>query len=527
MHFNEFACTFDKVFEFLNYKNINVQCDSSLDFITPGLYYYSKSGSNKSVLPILSKICWCYIHHHQLDINILLNKLPEFNFECHSKLQYSEAWYLNVAPINCNEKEDMPINCNEKEELAFNSKGKDTVTFNSQGKDTITLYSNFLGQIQSFFTTYQKIISSDCDILAKCVDLIKLTPDEIDKTWLSRVLCADFLNTCANNRESHPAYSYIKALIKVNRTISLADSLKFILQVLDQGSIEHVSTAIITKLELATTKILKSSKTNVYSTFNNLHSRISILTALSYLNYLLSDTIIEHYMDKMPTSIFTNFKSFKLPPLAKPQEYTTNTNNTDAYAYVANYEKLFILQYRVLQLIEQYVENEVKYMEMKNNSSIKIYKKSRAVLYETLFASLISSLISAEQLDNDNNDNNGGGGGFGLVKSRHAYFIYTIFAKVFSLQREERANLWVFLINSANDICYGDLRYIPLFINLFHNQINKDPRIMDDNLVRSGLQFFIDTFKPNHEWSKMFTEDISNQTLNATSFRHIYDSYTS
>ena len=86
--------------------------------------------------------------------------------------------------------------------------------------------------------------------------------------------------------------------------------------------------------------------------------------------------------------------------------------------------------------------------------------------------------------------------------------IFQIFNKILNLNYKSlpRNKIWICLINIINDICYTDLRYIELFIELFeyqlshqintHNnkQSNTDKekdRLFKDDLINSGLKFLL------------------------------------
>ncbi|CAK9442347.1 uncharacterized protein LODBEIA_P60900 [Lodderomyces beijingensis] len=433
--------------------------ERNVDLISPLLAM--PMAGRSALLPTISRVCWQYLYNPRLDVNLLVEASSQFKFECRSKLSYLEAWYINNARLDAE----------------------------------TALYLEFLGQLQCFLRRVKEIPSNDY------VSLLELTPDEIDQSWLAQ-LEIEAPAVDDDGQKYHSYFSSLKKRYQEVPSLTVLDSLTFVLEVLDQG-VGTINSATIKKLQHCTIPIQKSAKSEVYSTFNDLNPRLSYLMTFVYLSYLVSSDITDTFQDLVPSSINVHFKSFELPPLAKPKEYTIEDQHS-------RHEKLITLQYRVLEIIDSCVVHEIgeifKLSETSETSPV--LKKSKTTLCETLLASLIFSLICAEHYQD-------------LVFRCHSHLVYEIISQILN-SPDARTHRWVLLINLANDICYGDLRYIKTFINLFHNQINRDPSVMNDELVSSGLQFFIDTFKPKQDYSMMYQQDDADLVISAVQYKHLY-----
>ncbi|KAI5959924.1 uncharacterized protein KGF55_005156 [Candida pseudojiufengensis] len=282
-----------------------------------------------------------------------------------------------------------------------------------------------------------------------------------------------------------------------NSELTLDESLKFILETIDHGKIIYTSKTI-TKLNKCLKTIQNNPKLKVYSEYNKLKSRCSLMTVFNYLNFIISDNIMTCHMDSLPLSIDKKFDFFKLPPVSKPEEFLESSDDYEKH------EQLFQLQSDVLSLISGYINEEASSY---NQITTTVIEKLVIIFHELTLSSLLSSLTCAQ-----------------YYQSSYKNDIYTIIQKLLHITYTlvPTSKLWICLINIANDICYDDLRHIKLFIELFQDQIDRDNSILSNELVRGGLQYFIETFKPNHQWFEDYKQDETNQELNAGNFKFLY-----
>ncbi|KAI5949323.1 hypothetical protein KGF54_005558 [Candida jiufengensis] len=219
----------------------------------------------------------------------------------------------------------------------------------------------------------------------------------------------------------------------------------------------------------------------------------------SYLNFLISDNIMTYFMDSLPSSINKKFDSFKLPPLSNPED-TIEVNGNQKH------EQLFQLQLDILSLINEYLPLE---SNSYNSGSSTISDKLIIIFHEQILMSILSSLLCAQiYLESQKND------------------VYIVIHTLLNSKYNQipQSRLWISLINTANDICFDDLRHIKLFIDLFQDQINRDPNVLNDDLIKGGLQYFIETFQPHHKWFEDYKQDDTFQELDAGNFKFLYSS---
>ena len=88
--------------------------------------------------------------------------------------------------------------------------------------------------------------------------------------------------------------------------------------------------------------------------------------------------------------------------------------------------------------------------------------------------SLISPLLMINRFNQKASTSSSTNNETQLVKHFHSNLIFQIFNKILNLNYKSlpRNKIWICLINIINDICYTDLRYIELFIELFEYQLS-------------------------------------------------------
>jgi len=287
--------------------------------------------------------------------------------------------------------------------------------------------------------------------------------------------------------------------------LTVTESLQFILQVLDQGTTLFNSRSI-TKLLIALEVLKSSPDYQVYSSYNELKTNTSLITVLLYSNYLLSHNVSSFYMDSLPSPILSRFKTFELSPLSKPEEFVTNPS--DLLNESQKPEKMYLLQMHVLELIDHYLDLECQNL---NNEISPMQTK----LFISFFNLLLASLLSTRICCRDYNQ---------IKKSCIEQQITAIFNKALNLQCDavDTSRLWVCLVNYANDICYGDLRFINNFVKLFQDLLYKNRKVLKNELVHSGLQFFVDTFKPDHVWFEVVADAVADCTIESSEYKYLY-----
>ena len=435
---------------------------------------------NDTYIYDLTKNCWNYIETTRLELKPLVEAISTLELTFSSKLSYLEAWCL-------------VMDGDPKLGLVI--------------ENNLDLYKNLLAQIRNYFTIILDMANEAG--LDHC-KLINLSLDKIDRVWLYRAkeLFLEMQHTCddVNNDplQTHIASSTLPLTIDCvpKPEISLSSLFRFILQILDQGNVAPNPKAL-RKLYYSLKCLQNHTKYDIYVEFNGLNSKISFITMLIYLNYLISKIIMDECMEILPKTIQSKFRYFSLPPLSPPEEYTFG----DDQNFLSN-DDLIIVQYHLLQLIKNYISeelNEKHRFQLKTSS--KIVERAQTKLYDTTLASIVSSLIC---IDENNSE---------VVISCQSRLMYCIIDII--LQQGNQA--WIAMLNLANDICYSDLRYIKVFINLFHNLMEKNNLAWENVLVRSGLDFFINTFKPGHDLCKSFIEDDETCLLDGMLYRNVYE----
>ncbi|CCG25069.1 hypothetical protein CORT_0G03920 [Candida orthopsilosis Co 90-125] len=286
---------------------------------------------------------------------------------------------------------------------------------------------------------------------------------------------------------------------------TLTESLQFILQVLDQGT-ALLNSRSITKLSNTFEVINSSSDYEIYSSYNELKTNTSLITVLLYLNYLLSRNVSSYYIDSLPNPISSRFKVFELPPLSKPEEFVTTP--LDLLDESQKPENLYRLQLKVLELIDQYVARECQNL---NIGSGPTQTKLILSFYELLLASILSTRICCKNYSQAKKS---------CIEQQTSAILNTALNLQYNAVNTSR--LWVCLINYANDICYSDLRYINNFVELFESLLHQNGKVLKDDLVSSGLQFFVDTFKPDHAWFEIVVDSVADCTIESSKFKYLY-----
>ena len=286
---------------------------------------------------------------------------------------------------------------------------------------------------------------------------------------------------------------------------NLTESLQFILQVLDQGT-TTLNSRSVKQLVLSFEVIGSSSDYEIYSNYNDSRTNTSILTVFLYLNYLLSHSVSSYYGDPLPHQISSRFKAFQFPPFAKPEEFVTTPS--DLLNESQKLENLYQLQVHTLKLIDHYMEKECGNL---NSGSATVQTKVILSFYELLLASVLSTRMCCKDYIQSK-------------RSRIEQQANAILNKVLNFQYStvNTSRLWVCLVNYANDICYSDLRYINSFIELFENLLRANGKVLKDDLVQGGLQFFVNTFKPDHVWFEAVVDSVDDCTIESSEFKYLY-----
>lgn len=244
------------------------------------------------------------------------------------------------------------------------------------------------------------------------------------------------------------------------QTNSLSNSINFILQVLENGTLLYYlsSQSLCSNLFLTNQQFLKIAKIDsfqLYSIFNSNSSKLSILTTLLYENYLISLNLLDSVSD-FPSNIIKKFKWLLLPPLPKSsldQDLDREINCT-----YQNHSNLQYAQIFCLDSLKIVLKNELNSIEALNQySSNTLDNKILINVIDSLLCSLCVSLI----INNSTEEND-------LLFTTSNQLVYEIIKTM--MQHETKSVTyslkWVALFNIINEFCHWNFSLSPAFIQL-------------------------------------------------------------
>lgn len=471
------------------------QQDTPIDLMTPILNYLP-STDDSLLIPYLAKIVWNYIHHPYLKISVLVNLLDKIcllqliNLP-HKKLTYVEHYFI----------------------------------MNSNKQDELTNYVSFLSSACQFIKQYKTMVSTWTNDLADLNNLLEISTQE-SHALLRKLLfeinpeILGYIILVPNSI----IVNYIKRMVLYEQQPqSLQNSLKFILQVLDHSGTNTLTPAVCHRLHCCVEVLQKSNKHEVITCYNNLNPKLSLCMTLNYLIYIISKQIMKNlFMDEFPTCMTNHFLLFSLPPLPKPMEFMQPENKNDLekvlYKMEINdsYKIFLVIQHKILSVIKTYMEDECLEIETMNQHivcSSQLTEKLILSYHEIFIVSLLSPLILCHKFDSQ------------MIKLHQSNTVHECIHKLLNTKYNTvKANqIWITLINTVNDICYSDLRYIKLFINMFQFQLdNNSTSILSDDLINSGLCFFIETFCPDHKWFNEIPDDENECMVSLDDYKFLY-----
>ncbi|KAG7662931.1 uncharacterized protein J8A68_003557 [[Candida] subhashii] len=450
---------------------------------------------------LIAKICWLYLFHPLLNITHLIQNLENL----HSNIQSGKVDYLEMH-------------------MLMNS---------TNGYSDVTKYEEFLSVLKSVTTEYFSIMKEkEClnNGSNYIIKLYGLGESELSIMIVKRLLKQNGYGlqggkfTSENVREKD-LLKYLLSFNDIPQELSLEDSIKYILILLDHGTSRKLTYVLAKKIEKAIGVINSCNLNEVYRVFNTLNGKVSISMALNYLNYIISYNIMFHTFDKLPSCIEKQFStSFALPPLSKLYEEAQIEKDPLGKLFdLVNETKvsvvLFQTQFKLLKVFQKFMNQDSKTIEYVNQFSDnklvqnKLNEKIVLQFMELYISGLISSLLVATK----------------FPISISTYSIQRInesFYQLFNLNfKSININLiWICLINIVNDICYADLRFIQTFIQMFEYQLKKDDSVFKDELIKSGLDFFINTFKPEHKWfaNTQTAQDSATEEIKLDDFKFLY-----
>ncbi|RCK65664.1 hypothetical protein Cantr_01121 [Candida viswanathii] len=474
------------------------QQEHPIDLISP-ILNYNASTDQSGLIPFLAKIVWNYIHHPYLNIRVLLthtdkiSQFPSVNLP-QKKLSYVEYYFI----------------------------------MSSTKQDDLTNYISYVSHTCQLIKQYKTMVSGWSNDLTDLNNLLEITNYD-SQTLLKELLHhvnPEILEYVIVMRDTVAA-NYIKRMVLVEHQgqdpPTLQNCLKFVLQVLDHAESNKLTPNVCLKLQACLDVIQKSDKFDIITNFNKLTPKLSFCMALNYLNFSISKQIMKNFfMDKFPSCITNHFLVLRLPPLSKPTEFI-QFEPKDSLDKVLHrieehdtYKTLLMIQHRILSVIKTHMEDEGKTIETVNTqvaTSDLLTEKIILSFVEAFVVSLLSPLIVCNKFD------------LPSIKQHQSNLIYECFNKLLNMSyKSVKSNkIWITLINTVNDICYADLRYIGLFINLFQFQLNTNhDAIISDELISSGLRFFIETFKPDHKWFSEISEDVNEYEITLDDFKFLY-----
>ena len=544
-------------------ENANNNNESPIDLITPLLKFininsnYGQKDATELIY-ILARLIWYYHHHRSLlNLDVLLTVFASLPYN-----QFCQMNHIHQSEVVLNYTDYFMI---------FNF---DT-DINNKTNEYLKFYTSFVVFINRVIFQFQSIVenwySNDMKNVNKVLLLMNDYPD--GKIWVS-LLFKNWKNTLNQPTNTIKIMEYLKltdsTLISYYFQKNLPNSndlqewnlenfLKFILQILDhyQMTPNNVVTPwlfnykFINKLQSCIGVIQTSSKFDIITEFNLLNCKVSFIMSLNYLNFIISQQILQNkFDDRLPDCVVQHFKSFQLPPLSKSNDFVIKSefNDSNKSPSSASLDRIFtmieqndcsqsliMIQFQILTLIDKLMLDECKSIEYINNQQLVIIadktedidQKSLSYLLqekiilsylELFMVSLIAPLLLINNFTKKTKTSSTANGETQLAKQYQSDLIFQIFNKILNLNYKSlpKNKIWICLINIINDICYTDLRYIELFIELFEYQLShhsitqnnkqnkcdeEKPDYLKDDLINSGLKFFIETFKPNHQWN--------------------------
>lgn len=242
-----------------------------------------------------------------------------------------------------------------------------------------------------------------------------------------------------------------------------------------------------------------SCENRLFHAFNRCHSKISLSVLLTYLTHMVSANLLDFVdsRENIPSIIRSNFALLSLPALARPKSLCGSPEK-DAYGndltVVGKADNLANAIYAIalgLNLLSTTLKADFSALSVlsahfSNQLSLKLVFGK----LDLVFSSLATSLMCVEKLSAKEDPT--------LDSVRK--FAYLCFKKVLSLKLPctDTSMVWVSLINFANDVCFSDVSYVGLFEGLFSELVRDDGPadfgILDDKLVKGGLDFFVESF---------------------------------
>lgn len=349
------------------------------------------------------------------------------------------------------------------------------------------------------------LMFSTTRLIENLESLTELEISSVNKKSISKVLEMIRNTLIWNDPCLTSTKKVISSLSKTNNISIKLDtkhSILFILEILDHGNDFNYlqSYNLLSYLTISLrnfNNLFLCGKQNLYQQYNQLNSKISLTALLANLNYIVSTSLLSIYTDdeEIPEIISTHFKQTRLPPLPKSDYFFDSFNNKDSFDNdlrlannSGNIIRLMHCQSLNLHLLLQILQDELYAISMMNTyAADQVNLKLIFRLIDLLFSSLFPSLVFLQKYEEHNKDTN-------AIRD----IILDIYHKLISIDLRFTQNslMWVCLINFASDICYIDLRFVPIFESLFKFLVDKTASnsILEDELVKSALNFFFTTF---------------------------------
>lgn len=350
---------------------------------------------------------------------------------------------------------------------------------------SLTLFSmGLIGTLESFL---QQDIS---DVNKKCINQILQSSRNI-VIWGDPSVIA-----------TKDALSSMTKMKNISIKLDSRHSILFLLEVLDHGTQFNYSESytLICYLSIALKNLgnlLMNGKQDLYLQFNQLNSKLSLTAFLANLNYIISLSLLSSCNDhsELPDLITKHFEQARLPPFPKADYFYDKLNSKDSFDNdltlsnnCHNLDRLTHCHLLTLHILLQVIRDDLFAISIMNtysseNITLKLVFRLIDLLYSTLFPSLVFLNANSE---------------YGINTQVTKDIIFQIYLKIISVDLRSPKNslIWVCLINFASDICYFDLKYVEIFESLFEYLLDKtaSSKILEDDLVKSGLDFFFATF---------------------------------
>lgn len=312
-------------------------------------------------------------------------------------------------------------------------------------------------------------------------------------------------------------HSRIDHIISRYTQNNLDNCFRFVLELLDQGAnLNYMELKSITdSLVLSLFAISKKPLLSLYTNFNSVKSKTSLISMHLYLNYLVSVNLLSfHSFSNLPVCIVRNFDFFKLPPLPKLKWLLENRlehrEDFEVLDY-DNHENLFIALHLGLKQVLLIMQLEFQLFENTNQYTTEnINQKLITNLINLVLSSIFSTLTLIQLRDEES------------VRVKVIKLdCYRVLHRLLNLELKfEKCLVWVCLVNFANDVCYSQVQYLPIFVQAFEFLIAEDELVLNDPLVSSGLNFFFSTFN-----TKQLEHEVLLVDLSLNEFKHLYQSH--